>query len=400
MPKTGKLHLKSHKLPDVYWLAFGTYDTEAHPRVAALIDGVRAHGYQLVELNAPLGLGTAARVRLLQQPWRLPHLGYRLARCWARLARQARALARTGRVPDVVLVGYLGHFDVLLARRLFPRSRIVLDHLVSAAATAADRGSTDRIRQRLLRALDRAALRSADVIVVDTDVHRDRLPPLSRHQHARPARTAVVTPVGATDGWFAARRPEALTAGAQPLRVIFFGLFTPLHGATVIAEAAALLAGHPGITVTLVGTGQQYARCRALADRASVTWLDWVPGAQLPELVAGHDVCLGVFGDTEKGRSVVPTKVFQGAAAGCAIVTSDTPPQRAALADAARYTPPGDPAALAAVLSELAADRTAVAALRRAAADRADREFTAYAVTDALCRVVDRPAVHASAPAG
>jgi glycosyltransferase involved in cell wall biosynthesis len=42
--------------------------------------------------------------------------------------------------------------------------------------------------------------------------------------------------------------------------------------------------------------------------------------------------------------------VFQGAAAGCAIVTSDIPPQRRALGDAALLVPPGDPAALAAAL--------------------------------------------------
>ena len=45
-------------------------------------------------------------------------------------------------------------------------------------------------------------------------------------------------------------------------------------------------------------------------------------------MVASHDVCLGIFGDTDKALSVVPTKVYQGAAAGCAVVTSDTAPHR------------------------------------------------------------------------
>ena len=39
---------------------------------------------------------------------------------------------------DAVLVGYLGHFDVLLARRLFRRIPVVLDHLIFAADTAAE----------------------------------------------------------------------------------------------------------------------------------------------------------------------------------------------------------------------------------------------------------------------
>ena len=96
-------------------------------------------------------------------------------------------------------------------------------------------------------------------------------------------------------------------------------------------------------------------------------WIDWVPAAQLPAIVAGHDVCLGIFGTGPKALRVVPNKVFQGAAAGCAIVTSDTPPQRRVLADAAVLVPPGDAEALAAALLRLADDRDELARLRAAA---------------------------------
>ena len=81
-----------------------------------------------------------------------------------------------GHAPDAVVVGYLGHFDVLLARRLFPHVPVVLDHLVGASDTATDRGVGGGARQRLLRRLDDAALAAADVVVVDTDEHRAALP--------------------------------------------------------------------------------------------------------------------------------------------------------------------------------------------------------------------------------
>jgi glycosyltransferase involved in cell wall biosynthesis len=363
------------------WIAFGTYDVDAHPRVAALIDGVRAHGHHLDEVNEPLGLDTAARVRLLHQPWRLPGLGYRLARCWLRLARRARR--RPGPAPQVVLVGYLGHFDVLLARARYRRSTVVLDHLVSAAGTAADRRMTGRSRLALLRALDRLALSRADIVVVDTDAHRAALP---APRPSRP-RTVVTCPVGATQDWFAAAGTAPPRAGG-PLRVIFFGLFTPLQGVPVVAAAAALLADRPDIVITLVGKGQDHAAARLAAGRAPVRWLDWVPARQLPALVAAQDVCLGIFGAGGKSRTVVPTKVYQGAAAGCAIVTSDTPPQRHALGDAARFVAPGDPTALATALRELAADRPAVEKLRAAARTRALDRFTPHAVTADLVAAV------------
>jgi SAM-dependent methyltransferase len=81
---------------------------------------------------------------------------------------------------------------------------------------------------------------------------------------------------------------------------------------------------------------------------------------------------------------VVPNKVFQGAAAGCAVVTSDTPAQRDLLGGAAVYVPVDDPGALAGALAMLADDRTVLATKRRAAADRAISDFTPGAVVSGL----------------
>ena len=369
-------------------LFFGTYDTVSHPRVGVLIQGLREHGITVTECNAPLGLSTAARVALLRRPWLLPVLAVRLALCWARLVRRSRRLPR----PDVVVVGYLGHFDVRLARHLYRRAHgttIVLDHLIGAGDTATDRGVADGLRQRLLRRLDTGALAAADVVLVDTAEHRNALPDAARVK-------AVVVAVGATAAWFAGTgydeaNPAAAnrTASAEPapLRIVFFGLYTPLQGAPVIGAALAVLAGDPAgsVEATMVGSGQDLAETRQLArNNPHVTWLDWVPQAQLPRLVAGHDVCLGIFGTTPKSLRVVPNKVFQGAAAGCAILTSDTVPQRRSLGPAAVYVPPGDPAALATALRELAHDRAALDRARTAAREVARRDFAPAAVTTPL----------------
>ena len=53
-------------------LLFGTYDVRAHPRVGVLAAGLARHGLDVRQLNAPLGIGTAGRVAVLRQPWRLP----------------------------------------------------------------------------------------------------------------------------------------------------------------------------------------------------------------------------------------------------------------------------------------------------------------------------------------
>jgi glycosyltransferase involved in cell wall biosynthesis len=335
-------------------LLFGTYDTAMHPRVATIAEGLRAAGVEVAECNAPLGLDTAARVDMLARPWRAAGLVARLASRWTALARAARRAQR----PDFVLVGYLGHFDVHLARLLFRRTPIVLDHLVGASDTARDRRLDGGLRQTVLRLIDAAALRAADVIVVDTREHLAALP--QRHRLR-----AVVVPVGAPAGWYAAAADRTRADG--PLRVVFFGLYTPLQGTPVIGAALGKLATAP-VEITMIGNGQDLAETRsAAAGNAMVSWTDWVPAADLPALAAAHDVCLGIFGTGPKALRVVPNKVFQGAAAGCAIVTSDTPPQRRALGDAALLVPPGDAQALAAALLRLADDRAELARLRAAA---------------------------------
>lgn len=358
-------------------LFFGTYDVDTHPRVLVLQEGFRDRGDDLVEVNAPLRIGTAQRVRMLREPWLVFGLVATIARRWWSLVRRSRGVGAV----DLVVVGYLGHFDVLLARLLFRRRVIALDHLVSAADTALDRGERAAWKQRLLRRLDRAAVRAADHVIVDTDEHLALVPPPYRDR-------AIVVPVGASHAWFSAAGDDET---GDALRVIFFGLYTPLQGAPTIGRALHLAGARDvPLRVTMVGSGQELEATRAAARSVEgIRWLDWVPASELPSLVARHDVCLGIFGAGPKALRVVPNKVYQGAAAGCAIVTSDTPPQRAALGDAAVYVAPEDPEALASALADLASNGARVAACRSAARDLAEARFRPGVVVTELRRKVE-----------
>jgi glycosyltransferase involved in cell wall biosynthesis len=352
-------------------LVFGSYRLWEQPRVQVLIDGLRERGHDIVECNVPLPFDTASRVKTARQPWRAPVLALRVGQVWPKLWRQARKLPK----PDAVLVPYLAHFDVHLARRLWPRTPIVLDQFLFIADTARDRGTRSRALLGAFDHLDRAAVRAADLVIVDTEGHRELLPEPQRAE-------AIVVPVGAPKPWFLEPAPRA----AGPVRAIFFGIFTPLQGAPVIGEALRLLEPDPGVLrVTMVGRGQEYGPTRQLAGESpAVEWLDWVEYEKLPALVAAHDICLGIFSASPKGMRVVPNKVYQGAAAGCAIVTSDSAAQRGALGDAAVFVPPSDPQALAAALRELAADPARVWSLRQAAHRRAVAAFTPAAVVAPL----------------
>jgi glycosyltransferase involved in cell wall biosynthesis len=351
-------------------LCFGTYRLWEQPRVQVLISGLRALDYEIVECNVPLPIDTSSRVRAAQRPWRLPLLVPRVGAAWAGLWRKARALP----APDVVLVPYLGHLDVRLARRLWPSTPIVLDHFLFLGDTAIDRGARSRTLLRALDRLDRAAVQAADIVVVDTEGHRQLLP-----EPARPR--AVVVEVGAPHEWF--HEPQR---HSSPVRAIFFGIFTPLQGTPVIGEALRRLDPDPALLrFTIVGRGQDYESTRRLAGSTrGVEWVDWVDHEDLPSLVADQDICLGIFGTNPKGLRVTPNKVFQGAAAGCAIVTSDSEPQRKALGDAGVFVRPGDAQALADALRALASDPDRIWSLRQAAYRRALEAFTPAAVVRTL----------------
>lgn len=350
---------------------FGSYDSSLRPRVAVLGEGL-AETSKVTQINSPLGMSTADMIGAATSLTGATSLLLAITRAWINLWRMSRK-HRTH--ADLIVVGYMGHFDVHLARALWPNSRIALDHLVGLADTARDRGLATGLKYRVLGCLDQAALSRADIVIVDT---AEQLAELNASIQER----AVVVPVGATRNWF----EQGPAMPPPPIRVCFVGLYTPLHGAVTIGKAIALLADDDRFQFTMVGSGQDRA-VTEIAARASeyVSWIDWLPAEELPALVATQHVCLGIFGTTPKAQRVVPTKVYQGLAAGNLVITSDTRPQRRALGESARFIPAGDEVALASELRRVADQFAASANESWTLADGREDLFAPGKVVAPLC---------------
>jgi len=126
----------------------------------------------------------------------------------------------------------------------------------------------------------------------------------------------------------AVRRPGA------PLKVVFYGLYTPLQGTPVIGEAL----GRPrrrAVEVTMIRPRRRRRRDQgAAAANQSVRWLGWVPAAELPALVPRHDVCLGSSATATRRCAWFPTRC-SGSRRRVRGHHLRHPPQRRVLGDAA-----------------------------------------------------------------
>ena len=313
-------------------LYFGTYD-RGSPRNTQVVSCLRGAGVEVVERhrevwgrhNWSLGLGQLTRV----------------LRAESDLARKREDDA------DVIVVGYPGHFDMPAARRIARGRPIVFNPLVSLHDTlVSDRA---RFRRRspgagIVRAVDHAAFRAADLVVADTEAHAS----FFREAFGLPEERVAVALVGADEPLF---RPG--WHPPEPFHALFVGKLIPLHGLETILEAASLV---PELELRIVGGGQEDALLESRPP--NVTHVPWIPYEDLPEAYRGAACALGIFGTGEKAARVIPNKVFQALACARPVITADTPAARELLTDDADalLVRPGDPEALAGALRRLAGD--------------------------------------------
>jgi glycosyltransferase involved in cell wall biosynthesis len=170
--------------------------------------------------------------------------------------------------------------------------------------------------------LDRWAFKFSDVVLADTQAHKDYY----CRSYGVPGAKVAVLPLGYDDEIY---RDISRKKESPVFRVLFFGSFLPLHGADVIVEAAAAVARHDSsIQFKLVGSGQTFPRVKSLAESAglrNVLFEGWMSQELLAEEISAAAVTLGIFGRTEKAKRVVPHKIFQSMGMGKPVITCRTP---------------------------------------------------------------------------
>jgi glycosyltransferase involved in cell wall biosynthesis len=367
-------------------LCWGTYDV-GKPRARLLLKGLRENGATVLECHADIwrGVTDKSQVRGVR---RQSGILLRWLLSYPRLAWQ---LARAPR-PDVILIGFPGILDMLVAAPI-ARLRgipLVWDMFMSIYDTVVEDRRLLRaggFAARTLHAVESFALRRADLVFLDTRAHARRI---ERLFSLVPNSVGAIW-VGCETEYFYPRpavKREAMDA-AHDLRVLFYGQFIPLHGIDTIIRAARLMRGDP-VQWTLVGVGQETARIDALLAEQplpKVHRTPWVDYAELPSRIAEADVCLGIFGSSEKAASVIPNKVFQIVAMGRPLITRDSAAIREMLEHhppCVSLVPPDDPDALAAAIRAMIAQRVAASPCHTALEGKLDAGAIGHQLLDMM----------------
>lgn len=281
---------------------------------------------------------------------------------------------------DTVLVSSPTFFSIasawLLAR--IKRARFVVEVRDLWPATLVELGILSNPRLiALLERFELAAYAAADEVVVVSDGFRasliDRGVPAGK---VHTVRSGVCVrrfdPATPPDPYLRA----GLGARPDECLVLYAGTHGLAQGLPEAAEAATRLIGRP-VHLAFVGEGSDKPRLRHRVTElalANVTLANAIPAELMPSLLATADILLVTLRDVPLFATCIPAKIFEYLAAGRPVIGAVSGEAAQILREAgSAVVPPGDSAALARAIRDLAADperRAVMAAEGRAYVER------------------------------
>lgn len=344
--------------------------------------------------------------------------GYKITRCWLYATPNEGIVKKTlghlsfmvtsfvlgfrriGR-PDVIVVSSPTFFAIgsasLLA--LFKRSKLVVEVRDLWPAIFVELGVlTNKHAIRLLEALELAAYRAADAVVVVSEGFRDHITArgiesdkvhtirngvdLDKFQPATEPNTEWRSALGADDGVLA----------------LYIGAHGISQALTTIVDAAALI-NSEDVQFALVGDGADRVRVQNHRDElglTNVTMRASVPRDEVSNVLASADICLVTLRDIPLFSTFIPSKIFELMASGKPIIAAVAGETAEILLSAgAIVVPPEDPDGLAAAVSELSKDSARRSEMgvagRRYVEQHFDRSVLAHRYEEILENATESP---------
>ncbi len=259
-------------------------------------------------------------------------------------------------LPNLVFVPICRQRDIAAACRWAHRRgiKVLFDPMISAwdkKVLEQKKWTAEEPRAKRLLAWEKKLMAMPDFITWDTSCHVD----FAAEYLNVPREKMAPLFTGTDEKVF---KPVGDPPASDVFRVLYHGAYLPLHGTEVIVEAARKTQ-HLPIQWDFLGWGAYKAETEEKAKGLkNVRFLDKVPYEKVAEVIAAHDIVLGVFGTTAKAARVIGNKVYECMA--CARPTINEfctgYPPSAKACKAIKFIPPGDADALVKAVEEYRAD--------------------------------------------
>ena len=297
---------------------FGSYDQD-YIRNKVILNGLRKNNIEVIECN--IGFNALGGAILS-----------RLATSFLNYLKLIKLFKKNKAGIDLVIVGSseASRPLVLIAKFLTAKPLVWDAHYSLYDAKIFDRklASPSSLKAGYYWFVDWLGCKIADKILLDTNNHIDYF---VKTFHI-PKNKFIKVLVGVDNLMFFPREKIS----NQKFIVEFHGNYIPLQGTEYIIRAAKILDYDNGILFRMIGGGQEYKKVIKLFNELKIKNIEFVnrvPYNEIPVNLQKSDICLGIFGATDKTQRVIPNKIYEAVAMARPVITADTPAIRELFTD-------------------------------------------------------------------
>lgn len=302
---------------------FGAYDRNFTSNQIVL-RGLRLNGAIVTEVNSHIPL-----TRLDQKgDMTVLKLVMRVLKKW-KIIGEVKKHWKDLKECDFIYVGFPGHFDVLLAYpiKLILKKKIVFNPLVVFyTGFVSDQGfiKEGSLFAKIMKFGEKQVYKMSDLIISDTKLQEKHIHELFGVPYSKMRTVAI----GADNSVY---KYSPQTVKSKNFHVVYYGLYTPLHGVEYILDAADICKKDKSIKFLMVGRGNTYEFCVKEAKKRKLHNIVFYPDMteiDAFETLSSADIFLGFLQKHPSVDRIIPNKVYQGLALGKAVITADAPVMR------------------------------------------------------------------------
>lgn len=302
---------------------FGTYDKN-YTSNKLMLQGLKDNGVKVVEVNAHIPVTRLDTkkdmnwLNIVTRIWNKKKIFSEIIKHWSQIKQC-----------DVIYVGYPGHFDVFFAWLLakFTGAKLIFNPLlIIYTGFAEEQGILNKnsLLGQGIKLAEQTVYKLCDMVFADTPFQKKFL----MQDLNVPEKKLRILAIGADDQYY---RYTPYKNDRKKINVVYYGLYSPIHGVEYLIDAANQLKNDKDIVFTMVGNGntfeKNYQRAKKL-QLTNVKFFNNTPVEDHPAIIEKADIFLGFLQKHPSVERIIPNKVYQGLALGKVVLTADAPVTR------------------------------------------------------------------------